>query len=140
MPEWRRRTSRPAGPFGRPIPGRTLAGRTAPVPPPTYSDSNRTAQGMCGGPGDSAGPVHQRANALQVDVPAALGHVMGVADLIAELRPAAAYVAYLCHKTGISPLLQNAIIPVGLTDPQPRTMRRRLEARIRGSLVPEGAV
>src|ERR1035441_3014540 len=74
-------------------------------------------------PQPSTGPIHNRAHALQVDVPAALGHVMGVADLIAELRPAAAYVAYLCHKTGISPILQNAIIPGGWSALQPDGIR-----------------
>jgi hypothetical protein len=34
---------------------------------------------------------------LQVEVPAALGHVVGVADFIAELRPAAAHFTYSRH-------------------------------------------
>ena len=33
----------------------------------------------------------------QIDVPAALGHIMGVADVISKLRPLAAYLANLCH-------------------------------------------
>jgi hypothetical protein len=36
-------------------------------------------------------------NRAQVDVPAALGHVVGVADPVTELRPFAANLAYLCH-------------------------------------------
>ena len=34
----------------------------------------------------------------QVDVPATLGHIVGVADVISELRPFAADVANSCHK------------------------------------------
>ncbi len=49
-----------------------------------------------------AGAIYQRANGLQVDVPAALGHVVRVADAVAELRTTAAYFTNLSHKTGIS--------------------------------------
>jgi hypothetical protein len=40
-------------------------------------------------------------NWAQVDVPAALGDVVGVADVVTELRPFAADLANLCH--GVSP-------------------------------------
>ena len=33
----------------------------------------------------------------QIDVPAPLGHVMSVADVVSKLRPFAANFAYLCH-------------------------------------------
>src|ERR1700686_2999883 len=45
---------------------------------------------------------HQSANRLQVDVPAPLRHIVGVADPVAELRPPPAYFANSCHKTEIS--------------------------------------
>ena len=44
----------------------------------------------------------QGADRLEIDIPAALGDVMSVADAIAELRPATTYFANLCHKTEIS--------------------------------------
>jgi hypothetical protein len=34
----------------------------------------------------------------QIDVPAPLGHVVGVADVISKLRPLAADFTYLCHE------------------------------------------
>jgi len=42
--------------------------------------------------------VDQRLHRLQVDVPTAAGDVVGVGDVIAELRPFAADIAYLCHE------------------------------------------
>ena len=33
----------------------------------------------------------------QVNVPAPLGHVVSVADVVSRLRPLAADIAYLCH-------------------------------------------
>jgi len=41
--------------------------------------------------------LHFGVDRAQIDVPAALGHVMGVADVISKLRPFAADFAYLCH-------------------------------------------
>ena len=38
-------------------------------------------------------------NTLQIQVPAALRHVVGVADLIPKLRSATAYFTSFCHKT-----------------------------------------
>jgi len=38
-------------------------------------------------------------NRAQVDVPAPLGHVVGVADIVAELRPLAADITNMCHET-----------------------------------------
>jgi hypothetical protein len=35
----------------------------------------------------------------QVDVPAPLGHVVGVADIVPELRPFAAEITNMCHET-----------------------------------------
>src|SRR6266481_5159298 len=49
-----------------------------------------------------AGAVHQGPHRLQVQVPPAVGDVMGVADLVAELGAAATYFANSCHKTEIS--------------------------------------
>ena len=44
-----------------------------------------------------AGTLHFGVNRAEIDVPAPLGHVMGVADVISELRPFAAYFTNLCH-------------------------------------------
>jgi hypothetical protein len=41
--------------------------------------------------------VDQRAHSLQIDVPAALGHVMRVADAVAELRSASTHFTYFRH-------------------------------------------
>lgn len=49
-----------------------------------------------------AGALDEGAHRLQVDIPAALGDVMSVADAVAKLRPATANFANLCHKTEIS--------------------------------------
>jgi hypothetical protein len=49
-----------------------------------------------------AGTLDEGANGLKIDVPAAFGDIMSVADTVAELRPATAYIANLCHKTKIS--------------------------------------
>src|SRR5580692_3987866 len=41
--------------------------------------------------------VNQRFDRLQVHVPAPAGYVVRVRDVVAELRPLAAYIACLCH-------------------------------------------
>ena len=43
------------------------------------------------------GALHLGVYWAEIDVPAPLGHVMGVADVISELRPFAAYFTNLCH-------------------------------------------
>ena len=43
------------------------------------------------------GAFHNRADGAQIDIPATLGHVMGVADVVSKTRPFAANCAYLCH-------------------------------------------
>ena len=50
-----------------------------------------------------AGPIHLRAYRAQVDVPAPAGGVVGVRDVISELRPFAAEFTLGCH--GIAPIL-----------------------------------
>jgi hypothetical protein len=52
-------------------------------------------------------PIHQGADSLQIQVPAALGDVVGVTDLVTELRLAAAHIANLSHKTEISSMNLN---------------------------------
>ena len=42
-------------------------------------------------------PVHLGLDGLQVDVPAAAGGVVGVGDVIAELRAFAAEITFSCH-------------------------------------------
>lgn len=42
-------------------------------------------------------PADHSANTLQVHIPPALGHIVGVADLIPKLRLFAANFTYLCH-------------------------------------------
>ena len=41
--------------------------------------------------------LHFGVNRAEIDVPAPLGHVMGVADVIPKLRSFAAYFTNLCH-------------------------------------------
>jgi len=53
-------------------------------------------------PQTAARALNQRANGLQIDVPAAFRHVMRVADPVTELRAPAANLTSLCHKTEIS--------------------------------------
>jgi hypothetical protein len=43
--------------------------------------------------------THFGVDGAQIDVPAPLGHVMGVADIVAELRPLAAKITNMCHET-----------------------------------------
>src|ERR1041384_515466 len=44
------------------------------------------------------GAFHQRANGVQIQIPAALGNIMSVADAVPESRPAAAQFANLSHE------------------------------------------
>ena len=50
------------------------------------------------------GAIDDRANALQVDVPAPVGHIVGVTDLMPELRATPTYIAYFCHSVILSKL------------------------------------
>ena len=43
------------------------------------------------------GGAHAGMNCAQVNVPAALSHIVRVADTVSELRPFAAKFTYLCH-------------------------------------------
>lgn len=43
------------------------------------------------------GAVHHRLHRLKVHIPAALGHVVRVRNIVAKLRPFAANITYLCH-------------------------------------------
>src|SRR5712691_3410171 len=45
-----------------------------------------------------SGALHLGTNRTQVDVPAPLAHVVGVADGVTELRPFAADITNLCHE------------------------------------------
>jgi hypothetical protein len=49
-------------------------------------------------PNAPARAVDHRVNALQIHVPAPLGHIMGVADPITELRTAPTNLAHLGHR------------------------------------------
>ena len=44
-----------------------------------------------------AAALHLGVDRAQIDVPAPLGHVVGVADVVSKLRPLAADFTYLCH-------------------------------------------
>ena len=48
--------------------------------------------------------IHQSFHFLQIHVPAPSGYVVRVGDIIAELRPLAANIAYLCHRFAPSPM------------------------------------
>jgi hypothetical protein len=50
----------------------------------------------------AARAINQGMNSLQVQVPAALGNIVSVADPATELRAAATDFAYFSHKTKIS--------------------------------------
>jgi hypothetical protein len=41
--------------------------------------------------------IHQSLNGLQIHVPATLGYVVRVRNVVSELRPFAANITYLCH-------------------------------------------
>ena len=55
------------------------------------------AQAGCAHADPLARTLHFGVHRAQIDVPAPLGHVVGVADVISKLRPFAADFAYLCH-------------------------------------------
>lgn len=55
------------------------------------------------------GAFHFRLYRAQVDVPAPLGNVVGVADVVAELRPFAADVTYASHNKNL-PIVANKIV------------------------------
>lgn len=58
------------------------------------------ADAGCARTNASAGTGHHRADTLQVDVPAAVGHVMCVTDFVTKLRTFAANFANSCHGKG----------------------------------------
>src|ERR1043166_3596335 len=60
-------------------------------------------------PEPPSGAVHQSANRLQIDVPAAFRHVVGVTDAVSELRAASTNLTNLRHKTEISLLLNSQV-------------------------------
>jgi hypothetical protein len=43
------------------------------------------------------GALHLGANRTQINVPSPPADIVGVTDVIPELRPLAAYITYLCH-------------------------------------------
>lgn len=47
----------------------------------------------------SMGSLHNCAHRAQIHVPAPLGDVVSVADIVSKLRPFAAHFAYACHDT-----------------------------------------
>lgn len=49
-----------------------------------------------------SGAFDQGVNALQVQIPAALAHVMGMTDAMPELRPAATDLTNFCHKNTLT--------------------------------------
>lgn len=55
--------------------------------------------------------LYSRSYTLKIYIPAALGHVMGVTDTIAKLRPAPTKFTILRHKTGISFDLRTLSLP-----------------------------
>lgn len=48
------------------------------------------------------GTFDESVNALQVQIPAALAHVMGMTDAMPELRPAATDFTNFCHKNTLT--------------------------------------
>ena len=49
------------------------------------------------------GAIDQSMNGLQVQIPAALRYVVGMADAMPELRPSATNVTNFCHKNTRTP-------------------------------------
>ena len=43
------------------------------------------------------GALHLGTNGPQIDVPAPPADIVGVTDIVSELRPLAAHITYLCH-------------------------------------------
>ena len=66
-----------------------------------------------------AGAVNEGANVLEVDVPAALGDIVRVADPATELGTAPADFAILCHKTENSRAVERTSIANGEGVQQP---------------------
>ena len=56
------------------------------------------ANARCAHPDAAAGAIDEGADVLEIEIPAALGNVVRVADPIAELRATTADFANLCHK------------------------------------------
>jgi len=54
----------------------------------------------------ASGSLHQCTDRLQIQVPPAVGHIVGVADAVSKLGAAATNFANSCHKTEISCLLK----------------------------------
>lgn len=77
------------------------------------------ADAGCADADAASSPLHQRSNRLQIQVPAALGYIMGVTDPVAELRAPATNIANSCHKTEISLVFRRIIIPMRVPSRQP---------------------
>src|ERR1022692_1008790 len=76
------------------------------------------ADAGCADPDPAPRPVHQCANRLQIQVPAALSYIMGVTDPVAELGPPATNFTNSCHKTKISLVFRRTIVPIPATSRQ----------------------
>ena len=55
------------------------------------------AQAGCANSNALGSAFHPSVNRTQIYIPAPLGHVVGVTDVISKLRSLAAKIAYLCH-------------------------------------------
>lgn len=92
-------------------------------------------------PDTLAGAVNQRTNRLQVQIPPAVGHIVGMADPMSELRPAPANITNFCHKTEISRTFRKGIIaavigwqqPGRFGIPRAHSIARRLSLQTGGS-------
>jgi hypothetical protein len=56
------------------------------------------ADAGCADANTCAGPVHKSMDRLQIQIPAALGDIVGVTDAMPELRPAATDFTNFSHK------------------------------------------
>src|SRR5579872_2431318 len=82
----------------------------------TGSDTGRTdAQAL-------TSAVHQGSHRLEVEVPAAISDIVGVADAVAKLGSAAANFTNLCHKTEISRMIRTHSIAKTLLRCSPRIL------------------
>src|SRR5665213_1539959 len=87
-----------------------------------------------------AATIHLRTDRAQIHVPAAAGLIVGVGDVVAELRPFAAQIAFSCH--GDAPISRKnrggcgrpfpaSIRGGGLPAHAPRSLQRSLDHTMR---------
>ena len=67
------------------------------ISPPLRFDYFAAAQAGGADADSLAGAAHFGMDRSQIDIPTPLAHVVGVADIVSELRPLATEITNLCH-------------------------------------------